>query len=549
MNHVKKFIAGGLVCGCLAVPIRHSMAQSIGDPPPDVKALMEIERIAEPARRLEALEKFTTEFPDSRLLQVARRATLQVLTHNFADQAERIERTAQEIVRMYPEETGLQVEVARELADAGLALDLAVRIVRDVVSRFTYEKFVAVIKDRAQKTGRPMLPDVALQQQFSFLRVNYQGRLGVILIKSGQETEGERALLEALALSPDLPAEYFSCLAGVAQRRGDDRGALEYWLGAAVSGNLEPEHWTQLEILYEKVHGPSQDARERIEKELDRRHKERFPLPVIFEPYRSGSKRTDRIVLAEVFTGAGCPPCVAAHLALEAAMQRYSTQELLVLMYHMHIPRPDPLTNPSGLARASTYGVRSVPNVFIDGAPGFRGGGGRSMSQDAFDRIDPLIARRLESRSEASVRLQVSGERGKVRVKATVDRLIGRSDQLKLYLLLVENEVRYSGENGIRLHAMVVRDVAGADAGGFPLKAGEPSAVEHEFDLAATTASLKAYLDDYEVNGPHGRIAFRQKKHQLDPAGLTVVAFIQDEADGRILQAASEKAAITASAN
>ncbi len=134
------------------------------------------------------------------------------------------------------------------------------------------------------------------------------------------------------------------------------------------------------------------------------------------------------------------------------------------------------------------------------------------------------------------------------------------SDKLRLQIALVEEHVRYSGENGTRFHDMVVRAMAApppATAGnkpeageaaagtpgtplpalGFALKPGPGGTFEYTFDLAKAAADALAHLQDFETNTRKGEYSFRQKKHEIDPSKLLVVAFVQDEATKKILQA------------
>src|SRR4030095_7674689 len=104
---------------------------------------------------------------------------------------------------------------------------------------------------------------------------------------------------------------------------------------------------------------------------------------------------------AEVFTGSACPPCVAADLAFEAMMGRYSRKELVVLMYHMHIPAPDPMVNQATLARGRFYGVSGVPGYNIDGLGLQVGGGSKEMTKDNYNRNNPVVEKRMESVAEA----------------------------------------------------------------------------------------------------------------------------------------------------
>ena len=48
-------------------------------------------------------------------------------------------------------------------------------------------------------------------------------------------------------------------------------------------------------------------------------------------------------------------------------MERYSRKDLAVIMYHVHVPRPDPMTTTETLAVQKLYAVNGVPSFLIDG--------------------------------------------------------------------------------------------------------------------------------------------------------------------------------------
>ncbi len=262
---------------------------------------------------------------------------------------------------------------------------------------------------------------------------------------------------------------------------------------------------------------------------------------------------------------------MGASLAFDAALERYRRDNYILLNYHVHIPLPDPMTNPSTLARQAFYGVRGTPSWYADGESD-GGGGSAENAKGIFDRkVDPVIEKHLDVAPEAKIALRASQAGSTVKVKATVSKLASKSDKLKLHLVLVEDAVRYSGENGMRFHEMVVRGVAAppppaakpapaqaaagsqaaAPAGtgpasetqaarqtpqGFALKPGKGGTVEYTFDLAKIAAEGRAHLEDYEKNTRKGEYTFREKKHDVNGA-LAVVAFVQDEATKKILQA------------
>ena len=107
------------------------------------------------------------------------------------------------------------------------------------------------------------------------------------------------------------------------------------------------------------------------------------------------------------------------------------------------------------------------------------------------------------------------------------------SSELKLNVVLVEKMLRYSGENGVRFHPMVVRSWQSARAG---------EGREFTFDLAAVSAKLKAYIDNFEKkdarHNPDGTFRFAEYRHAMDTANLAVVAYVEDGKSRQVLQAA-----------
>ena len=121
---------------------------------------------------------------------------------------------------------------------------------------------------------------------------------------------------------------------------------------------------------------------------------------------------------------------------------------------------------------------------------------------------------------------------------------------LKLQIALTEEEIRYTGENGIRFHPMVVRSLGGKDANGFALTGSAPTRVEWTFDVKAMSAEIKKYLDSYEQQGHRGdTFTFSEKKFQIDPNKLSLVAFVQNKKTKEVLQTVYIKLSSTATAS
>ena len=128
--------------------------------------------------------------------------------------------------------------------------------------------------------------------------------------------------------------------------------------------------------------------------------------------------------------------------------------------------------------------------------------------------------------ADARIKLSAALKGGNVKASAVVDKLTREWADLKLHILLVEGKLRYTGENGVRFHPMVVRSMAGADAPGFSIKSNGPETFTWDFDLNKISAAIKQHLDEYEAGGHRGNtFTFAEKKYEINPKDLLVAAF------------------------
>lgn len=484
--------------------------------PPDRKAYTDAMRITDPEKKIEALEKFVADFSDSFMIGQVNQTILSTLVKTWPDQQDRILAQANKTVltTQDPLKGSTYSAVAGILIDAGILLDKA--------EEFSKEGLTWVEEDQAKRT--------------KLLRAPFLANLGRVNLKRNKTKEAEKLFKEALAANPQLVDPLLG-LAEIAEKKNDEKQALEHYASAFLSGRVKLEAREKFYTLYRKSHNGSLNGLDEL---LDTRYRKDYPNPVSVEHYKASAGRPERTVLAEIFTGSGCPPCVAADLAFDAYLERYSRKEVAVLMYHLHIPQPDPMTNPSTLTRSKFYAVTGVPSYVLDGEKS-SGGGSRDMTKDFYNRVKPNIEKRLNIAPQARIQLDASPEGQLVKVKATADEVRSKSSKVNLQIVLVEDMLRYTGENGVRFHPMVVRSLAGPKAAGFVVNPATPTSVEWTFDLNAITAELKTHLDDFEERRKEDKFAFSQKKHEIDPGNLSVVAFVQDEESKAILQAVSLK--------
>ena len=528
----------GLMLGGLSVnwqSTAHAQAQAQNPPPstsptpppmpPDLKAYQDANRISDPQKKVEALEKVIADFPKSSNIYNVHQAIMNTLIKKMPDQKDRILMHAEKFIETIPEagKSFAYSNVVNALVEANIALDKAEEFAT---------KNLALVEENQAKALRTA-------------RASKQAVMSAIYVKKGKIKEAEKEFQALYASLPTLDSPPSSLrltalgLADLAEKEGKADKVVEYLTAAAVLKQLDAKARQQLETAYRKTH---KDSLAGLEEMIDAKYERVFPEPVKAVPYQPTSARSDRAVLAEVFTGSGCPPCVAADLAFDTFLSRYQRKDVVVMMYHQHIPQPDPMTNPSTLARAKYYGVRGVPTFAIDGDSSMSGGGPRNSTKSVYDRLLPVIEKELEKKAEAQIKLDAVMADSAIKVLASVTPTKAEATNLKLQIALVEERMRFTGENGIRIHPMIVRSLAGENAGGFTIDAAKPEAVSWRFDLNAISQELKKHLDDFEAGRKdNDGYTFVEKKHLIDAGNLSVVAFVQDEKTKQILQAVSVK--------
>lgn len=248
-----------------------------------------------------------------------------------------------------------------------------------------------------------------------------------------------------------------------------------------------------------------------------------------------------RAVLVELFTGTGCPPCIAADLSVSGLELRYPAPEVVVLRHHMHIPAPDPFALEGGETRFRNYVTNDpffqqhpeavgTPTVAINGTivSGVNGVELRSVKR-SYDVLTSTLSGLL--RQETDLKLNVSATRAgdKIQVSAQAEGS-ELSENLRLYLLLVENDIHFVAPNGIRIHDAVVRSYINGNEGSAP--ADGKLQFSTELSLPEVATDIKKSIAKLEER--FGRVF--AVPPTLDK--LQIVAFVQDNATREILQAA-----------
>jgi thiol-disulfide isomerase/thioredoxin len=311
--------------------------------------------------------------------------------------------------------------------------------------------------------------------------------------------------------------EYSYTLAEVNAKQGRDREALDNYLAAALD-NYEGAA-DKARALYARLKGSVIG----FEAVLEAKVRE---LPYKVEPYRPSPDWKGQAVLAELFTGSECPPCLGADLGFDGLLEAYPESRLAILEYHLPIPRPDPMMNPATKIRQDYYGINSAPTVVIGGDKKMVGGGSRGMSGDKFKQYAAEVDARVDAAPGLELKAKAVRSGDTVKVVCGFDPTVAGAEY---NLVLVEGEERYKGGNGVLFHKNVVRALARLDPSG---------SKEAVFDLAAVEKATDTYLTDFEKTYERvPNFKFAERHSALDRKALKVVFFVQDRTSHKVLNA------------
>ena len=492
--------------------------------PPDQQALRAARLLDDPRQQVEALRKVVADYPTSRYAERARMAVLDVLAKRFPNRSAEILKQVDLLTKdADPADPGMYDDVATVLVDAGVELVKARALSEKTVRAFTEKAYLKDAREEYAEAKEPLPPRVQLRRSYLTTRAALLGTLGRIYLKLGDHVRAQRTFETAERGHPSAQAA--EGLGAIALARGREDDAYRRFLGVRITGVLAPENQRAFESLFAKRHGGSLAG---LEPALDEAYRALGPNPVHPERYVAAAPG-NRVVLLEMFTGAGCPPCAGADLAVDALRERYTPDQVAVLMYHVHIPKPDPMSNPGTVARSDIYAIPGAPTFVVDGTERDTGGGPRENANRPYTRVSKLLDTALARPAGASLAVDaaLTGRRVTVSVRPT---LTAPAVKPVVRVALVERELRYGGENGIRFHPMVVRALADRPLTG-------DGAVSAEFDVDAVAAGLADYLDGFERrNDRFGPIRFVEKLATIDAANLGVVVFLQDDEGKGVLQ-------------
>jgi tetratricopeptide (TPR) repeat protein len=482
--------------------------------------------ITDPAERQAAQEKFVKDYPKSALAGTAYRSLFDVYVRAKPIDETKLNGVIEGIVNSSPDmsmpvgnyQMNLRASSLNTMADRLMVnevmLDKALELIQKAVA----------VSDKADPQTRSM----------------YITTLGQVQYKRKDYDQAEKELKRAIEVAgAEGAGEAQLYLGMIYEARNNQDAALDAYLNAASLASSK-EVKTALERTYTKKFGSLTG----LEEKLDDMYRAR-PKPFEAGHYtRSETNVAARVVLAELFTGAECGPCIASDLAFDGLGERYDHNTVAVLVYHLHIPGPDPMTNSDTEARSKYYQVRGTPTAMIDGLDSQVGGGGSSQASKIFADYKGKIEARVDKQPLASLTgFQVKVDGQTVTVSGQADLTpegADKADKARLYVALVQETIRYTGANGIRFHNLVVRKLLGSPEGTVLQKPGTKTIFSEAVNVAALGDNLKAYLEKYEVDRSarlKSDFKFSAKLDRIDPKQLLAVAFVQDDQTKEILQA------------
>ena len=485
------------------------------------RAAFELAQSSDREQRQAALEKFLEDFPDSTMRPQAYRLLFtEELRRNPVDEAK-----LQRVIDAYLEsESDIPMRMGpwaiNRRADA--ANNISERLARKEQLR---NQALVLAETAVSSITRKTRPEN---------QSRYRTNLGYLLYLRQEYDLAEAQLAKALAIKGSGSSRAHLYLGKIYEFRDDhDRALSQFLQGASLGRSRELKKC--LENAYIKKHGSLEGLHPAIDSIL--LSKEHPFDPGRYEP--ASEHNPDKVVLAELFTGAECRPCVAADLAFAGLEKHYSRRQLILLEYHLHIPGPDPMTNRETVNRSRYYGARGTPATYIDGAQTVGGGGSEDQAESTFRRYKTSIRERLSQapRVQLSLRpLDRNSNRLTVSGEVVIDKPVPNA---RLRLVLSEKVVHYTGGNGIHFHHFVVRQMLGKPKG---LDLGSTTGrleFSESVNFEALEAGLRDDLDEYELK--RSGFKWMERLDSVDRNQLAVVALVQDDETKEVLQAAFMK--------
>jgi len=481
---------------------------------PDAKEIVAASQIKDPAARLKEFERIRAAYPGSRYREA--------IEANILDAKVTLSESLDEIISLQKDFLAKAAGPSRLQGPVAMAVQL---LNHPRLESFDHARVLDLTLAYRGSVVRglddPALYEGIPQDQRDLFRSYVLSAIELLTARAcsnAGDTDRAMASIEAYKKAGGATGgNYHYVLAGILESSNRAAEAADHYLAAAVENYADAA--TKARALYVSLHGSADGFDAALAAKVK-------ALPFEPAPFKAPAALRGKTVLAELFTGSECPPCVGADIAFDALVETFPTRYLAVLVYHLPIPRPDPMMNPATALRAGAYGVGSTPTVVIDGVTKLSGGGGRGAAEGKFRQYREAIESRLAEAPAVtlSARATLSGDT--IKVAYDFDRAVAGSEYL---LVLVQDEQEHRGGNGIVFHKMVVRDLTVID----------PTAPRTtSLDLKQSEKLTDAFLTEFEKT--YTRVPdfkWDVRRNAISRKGLKVVFFVQDKSTGRVLNA------------
>lgn len=500
----------GLVLA-LAVP-GHTQSSQTAARPPEIAEIQKALRIQDPTARLKELERIKTAYPASQY-QGRLNSAIQIAKIELAGSVDEIIKLQEPILRS-----------AQGFDRISLLYSFGWQILKHAnAAKFDKARLLQAVLDYCEmglKTARdPEFQKTLAAEQLPVLNKNLPNFYLVeanAYLGAGQPSKAATALADYMKNGGTRSGDYAYTQAELDSALGRDKEALAGYL-TAVGANYG-DSLDKAKAVYQKIYGSLTGFDARVEAQ-------QRELP--FKPAKASppARWAGKTVLAELFTGSECPPCLGVDLAFDGLLEAYDPRYLVVLEYHLPIPYPDPMMCPGSRKRRTDYGVSGTPTPYFDGVKDDSGGGNRAMAEEKFKEFSTAVASHLKD--VPALKLTVRGflQGDLVNVQFAADKPVKGAD---FHLVLIQKEVKYRGANGVLFHKMVVRDMAVLTEEA--LRSGK-----FVFSLPAVEAATAQFLSEFEKQQS---FTFPVKLYTIDKTKLAVALFVQDRSSQAVLNAA-----------
>lgn len=492
---------------CLGLSLTAQTTQARPAPPPEQAEIQAAMNITDLNARLAELRRIFAAYPESRLVA-------NIKGHILTTVSQRAE-TLDEVLAAQKE----VINSARLQDRFGLISSATSAIVGHAkIDDFSKPAVLAAVQDYKRDAisllSNPeyvaSIPENRREASISTSKLAFELPMATVQLMNGNG-QAALAILEEYKNNGTQSPNYFNLLGQSYAKLNRHSEALEAFFEATTNGLSTAA--ADAKVAYAKVHG--NDAG--FDAALKARQ---ATLPFHPPPFKAPENWQGKAVLAELFTGSECPPCVAADFGFDGLIESYPTKHLVVLEYHLPIPRYDPMMNPATQVRQDYYNVGSTPTVIIDGITPASGGGGRSASLATFNRYKEAIDPKMGNATPVTIKASATLSGQNVKVDCEFSKVVEGADY---NVVLVQGMEEFAGGNGIIHHKMVVRAIETVAPG---------TRASVTFAIPNSEKAAEVYVTEWSKTANQGRFAgskWPQINYTIDRSDMKAVVFVQDK--------------------